>query len=1505
MDFQEHEQHDREQQGSIQEREQSNNSNSNNSGTNNPPPSDDNRPEGIEQRNIQEMADNSPQRQDLAQLEQMLNDSPQSQDLSELQQMLDQHPQAQPLVKETLTDMNAQPPVQQEVVPLEGGLGLDQPIQEDKGGDTPPDANANPFANQQNTVPPPPNPEQDPDFIALKERTEQQSEQQKKHEPATVSSQKAQKAAVSPANEKRSKAANQQIQTMDGQQPKPFDAGKFKELLKAKIAAILPKDEESADKFKDSGAMNGVAQAAKNQVRQEKQSAAGGIEQATKQPLNTNAVPDRTVEPLAPLNAGKKPAELLAEKAMPKPKGEDQVEEPIDQGVDQVEQQMEQNDIHDEQLANSNEPQFLEALNAKNEAQTNAEDTKHQIRLEEQGQLQGVQQNAKLTGQQQMLGIHNDRKNALTGVFGQQQNTGSKDTAERQRISTEVNAIYDKTKQDVEAILNGLDTTVNTMFMNAANNAGQQFENYVGQKMAEYKRQRYEGDGGIVDGVTGFFVAGYDYVAGLPDEVNQFFVDGRERYLTMMDAALTQIANVVAERLNAAKSRIAQGRQQVADYVNKLPQNLQKIGREAANAIQSKFDSLDKDVDNKQNALIDSLAKQYVEAVQKIDERIEALKAANRGLLAAAWDALAGVIEFINEVRKTLTELLSKVIEVVGAILWDPVGFLGNVIDGVGQGLSNFVANIGTHLINGVVAWLTGEMSGVDIEMPDDLFSLEGMFSFVGQILGLSWEYFREKAVQHLGEKTVERLEKAYEIFQVVKEGGLQGLWEYLKDQFANIKEMVMEEIKSMLIQEVVEAGIEWLFGLLTPAGAFVKAVKMVIKVVQFFVEHWDDIVAMVNAFIDSLTAIVNGDVSAMAAAIENAMASTIPAIIGFLASLVGLDGLGERVQEIIQGIRNYVDSIIESLILKAKKWFEETKGGRKKGKGGADDAEADKDAPKEEEDPYKKTEDKRSPEEQQRDFQTATSEARTVMNDPEATENDVVIGVDQVWHKYNLDHLHALLKERTAEAEEWLLKGDLGEFRVLERIKRAPTKAENEAQVSDEDRAKHEQIAGEIETELKGMKPQDEESFEDFYARIKAAGARLEAKYQEELRAGIKITVEMVNSMDKDQKDGDVDVRVEIKPNALERLASIDFGMNEDEAEFQKALLEAFKKVAKANFNQSANGLEQDNTFATDQTQKALVEQSTTIHNKIVKVQDQYERRKDASDLSKASFTVGSLDLVVVPGRNNYIMPIEDDTVINSMHYSFGKNGLDEKKKNIDKFLNALKNNGNANATIGAEIAQMEQLLSTVANVIGRDNMDQSKEFIQKMKTIWSDMLTKSKSAKYLDELQKIFSELPDVKIFTAYSTTQKYAYHKDPPSVTLAKQLYQGFEESIKEFSHATFVAALVAEPSRNSVAHISNMLLLDGRSELTDETRPAPKVGKEKPNYTSSLVYEHLSMTQDGSQTEENKNVMNRHLRSIQVNPDLMDKLKAAYKNDKNDLNGMAQLMSDYLGVNRLNE
>ncbi|MEB3356329.1 MAG: DUF4157 domain-containing protein [Synechococcales bacterium] len=754
-------------------------------------------------------------------------------------------------------------------------------------------------------------PSQDPAFQAVASQAGEVAKQRKQHDPAQSESQEAQDAAVPPGNEVESKAQDQQVGEMDQQQPGTFNAAAFKAALLEKIAAIIPENEEEADRFKEDNQLDSVKQDVSTQVTQEQEQAAGAIESKTQEPPDTAAIEPKPVTPMQSPEATGAASDIGAERAAPKLKPDAEVTAPLNAGSQNLDQQMAAANITEEQLAKSNEPQFMGALEAKQQAQTHAATAPTAYRQDEQGIVTQAQAEAQATAQNQLQGMQGQQAQSLQQVAGLQGETKGKDEQERSRVASDINGIYAKTKTDVEAILSQLDTEVMSRFDAGAGVAKQQFEDYVKEKMDAYKQERY-GNGWDI---TKWGNAIRDFFVGLPPEVNQFFVDGRQRYLDTMDGCLTEIANLVADKLNQAKQRISQGKQEIQQYVVGLPQSLQQVGQEAAQNIQSKFDELEQSVDSKQDELLDTLAQKYQENLQEIDARIEEMKEENKGFIDKAISFIVDVAKVIAELAALIAKVLARVASVIPQILQDPIGFLSNLIEGLKQGFMNFMKNIGQHLQQGLISWLTGAIAGAGLQMPETL-DLKGIFSLVTQVLGFTYQAIRAMVVKRVkSEETVSQVEQSVGWFQALATEGPEGLWPIVQEKIGDLKAMFLDPLKNFVIVDVVRAGIEWILSLMNPASAFVKACKMIYQIITFFMENAERIVDLVNAILDSITAIAAGSLGKAAQLVESSMAKSLPVMISFLAKLVGLGNISQKVQGIIQKIRKPIEKAINWVV--------------------------------------------------------------------------------------------------------------------------------------------------------------------------------------------------------------------------------------------------------------------------------------------------------------------------------------------------------------------------------------------------------------------------------------------------------------------------------------------------------------------------------------------------------------------------------------------------------------
>jgi hypothetical protein len=481
---------------------------------------------------------------------------------------------------------------------------------------------------------------------------------------------------------------------------------------------------------------------------------------------------------------------------------------------------------------------------------------------------------------------------------------------ERKKVADKVQGIYAETRKRVEDKLSSLDKEVNASFDRGEKAARQHFENYVDRRMADYKFDRY------LKRVGGLLFWAKDKLFGLPEEVNRFYEEGRNRYLREMDVVLTGIANTVESRLKEAKSEIAGGRRKIRDYVESLPKDLQQAGRQAEREVSARFDELAQSVEDKKKDLAQSLAKRYVEARNNLDERIKELKAENGGLVDKFIDKLKDVIQILRNFKARISSLLRKSADVIRQIVKDPIGFLRNLVAAVKQGFNQFARNILKHLQSGLMGFLFGAFAGAGVQNPSG-FSVKALFGLVLQVLGVTKEHIRAKLVKKLGARNAERIEQAWSLVSAMIGGGPVGLWGQAKGYLGDFKQMVVSEIRNWVIIQIVKAAILWLISLLNPASALLKAIMAIYNVVMFFIERMNQIRSLVQAIVESVTNIVAGNIGAAANRIEQAMGRSVPVILGFLASLLGLTGITQKIQSIIRKLQRPVDMAIDKVLAK------------------------------------------------------------------------------------------------------------------------------------------------------------------------------------------------------------------------------------------------------------------------------------------------------------------------------------------------------------------------------------------------------------------------------------------------------------------------------------------------------------------------------------------------------------------------------------------------------------
>src|SRR5262249_10281704 len=143
---------------------------------------------------------------------------------------------------------------------------------------------------------------------------------------------------------------------------------------------------------------------------------------------------------------------------------------------------------------------------------------------------------------------------------------------------------------------------------------------------------------------------------------------------------------------------------------------------------------------------------------------------------------------------------------------------------------------------------------------------------------------------------------------------GPEQLWEQAKEFVGNLRETIVEGVKEWVVTTIIKAAITKLATMFNPVGAIVQAILTIYNTVMFFIERINQILDFVEAIISSIYNIATGKIGGAADWIEKALARTVPIIISFLARLLGLGGLSEKIKEIVKKIQTAVDKAIDKV---------------------------------------------------------------------------------------------------------------------------------------------------------------------------------------------------------------------------------------------------------------------------------------------------------------------------------------------------------------------------------------------------------------------------------------------------------------------------------------------------------------------------------------------------------------------------------------------------------------
>jgi hypothetical protein len=767
----------------------------------------------------------------------------------------------------------------------------------------------------------------DPRFQKLKGQVQGSANKVKQHPPASKKAREAQAAAQGPPNEKIAGAEANKADAMGAAETEKPQPDSFLAALRAEIEKVMPKTLDDADKFMEGGEKEQLKGSVSGSAKEQSDQASAGMKSASDAPPDTGAVPAKPVTPLPGEPAVTAPG-VDTGNAVPAPKPADETS--LKAGKDAAAASLKEADLDNAQLKKANDPRFSKVLKDKDAVDKNAEAGPQKYRGQEQKVLaQGV---AKASGDAKagLTQLTAVRTKSTGKVKTGQLSAKEKDEKRRKEVTDNIQKIFKETKDAVDGKLNTLETETMSQFDRGMNSALDAMKSGARAEIAKFKEERYSGVTG-----KGRWVA--DLFRPVPEEIKRITERHRQNFTKAMDGVAERVAAFVDGRLNAAKADIAKGQARIKTYVASLPKDLQAVGKAAEQDVSAKLDELRQGVEDKKNDLAQKLAQKYKEAQDRADEETKKIQDENKGYLAGLAESIGEVVKLLTEFKAKLMAVLKKGEDAIKLVLKDPIGFLGNLIGAIKLGFTQFVGNILTHLKTGFINWLFGGLAEAGVTPPPDL-SLPSILTLVLQVLGLTWPQIRSLAVKKLGERNVEMLEKLVGFLMKIFNAGPAAAWAELKASLSDLKAAAIDALQNWIVTTVIQAAVTKILSMLNPAGAIVQAVIAIYNTVMFIVERIGQIMAVVEAIINSVTAIAQGAIAGAANWIEKALGGLIPVVIGLLARLAGLGKITAKITEFIrkvQGkVRGAIEKVIDKIIASVKKLF---KGGKGKGKDGKD----------------------------------------------------------------------------------------------------------------------------------------------------------------------------------------------------------------------------------------------------------------------------------------------------------------------------------------------------------------------------------------------------------------------------------------------------------------------------------------------------------------------------------------------------------------------------------------
>ncbi|HEY7181488.1 MAG TPA: hypothetical protein VIC84_08710 [Blastocatellia bacterium] len=724
----------------------------------------------------------------------------------------------------------------------------------------------------------------------------------------------------------------------------------FEEATK-KLAAALPKNQAEQRSIFERLDAEGETKdevASQNKLHSEPLRKEAGKKDTDYSPAEkAPEAPELKIDPL-----GNIPKIEHAEAAAPKPKADDEIS--LDEQSRSLDNALQNHNVNgqtinidEDSLAfpRSGEKSFDEAGASKRQAQEAIAKSGPRYRGAEGGIISESQReihklvNSGLQGQYQL------RSGSFKAVLGAQQSHADTIQGRKRDALEKFKRSYEKTKEDVNKELEKLNG-IEEKFEEIVSAADNYFQEQV-KKQLEYiytpgffdysdwndRRKdailkELENPSYNKDSYAGASMAAfYEARKVVQDrDAEEYFRIAKIIYKDNVTSGVKEkIAPIVVGVLNATRERIRSGIEEGEKAFSGLTPKEQEELETVRQAITGQFKGLEESVADRQNEIVGDMARTYNKNVDGLKGKFDEIK---KDVLTSwfekAWNKLKAVVNAIIDFATRIAELLGRVAYLLGDIVSSPRYFFNNLVTGIGRGFSTFVDRIGEFLATAFFDWLRGS-SGAPIQLPKDL-GPQGVFSLFTQLLGLGaetvWqrmEVVYNKTIANAFRRGEVLLDKGLEIFHIIKNEGLGGLWDHIKESLGTILGDTLDMIKETVLYAAIKKAIFEIGKLLVPGGGFIAIAEKVIRFLQFIVEARDKILDLIESFVSSLEEAVKGNIPAIVNLITGALTKFITVALDFLVSFFGLSSVKDKATRFIERMNRPIIRGIDWVLNKLK----------------------------------------------------------------------------------------------------------------------------------------------------------------------------------------------------------------------------------------------------------------------------------------------------------------------------------------------------------------------------------------------------------------------------------------------------------------------------------------------------------------------------------------------------------------------------------------------------------